>query len=199
MEKIIKYIRDRGGFAKMSELRSASFQTRDIAKLVQQGKIEKVKAGLYKLPDITTSVNINASLVEISHAVPNGVIALASALAHYELTTFVPPEIYVAISMSDKPPKIEYPPVRFFYYPEQFFRAGIDVIKTSAGTVRMYNREKTICDMFRYRDKLGENLALEALKNYLRRKDSNIKRLSEYAVICRVKTIVLPYIKAMIT
>jgi hypothetical protein len=71
MEKIIKYVRDRGGFAKMSELRSASFQTRDIAKLVQQGKIEKVKAGLYKLPDIATSVNINASIVEISHAVPN--------------------------------------------------------------------------------------------------------------------------------
>ena len=117
MDKIIKYIRNRGGFAKMSELRPASFQTRDIAKLVQQGKIEKVKAGLYKLPEITTSTNINASLVEISHAVPKGVIALASALAHYELTTFVPPEIYVAISMSDKPPKIEYPPVRFFYYP----------------------------------------------------------------------------------
>ena len=63
----------------------------------------------------------------------------------------------------------------------------------------MYNREKTICDMFRYRDKLGENLALEALKNYLHGKDSNIKKLSEYAVICRVKKIMFPYITAMIT
>ena len=183
----------------MSELRAATFQTRDIAKLVQEGRIEKVKAGLYKLPEINTSVNINASYVEVSHAVPNGVIALASALAHYELTTFVPPEIYVAISMADKPPKIEYPPVRFFYYPKQFFHAGIETIKTPAGTVRMYNREKSICDMFRYRGKLGENLALEALKNYLRRKDSNIKKLSEYAVICRVKTIMFPYIKAIVT
>ena len=182
----------------MSELRETSFQTRDIAKLVQEGKIEKVKAGLYKLPEITTSASVNASLIEVSQAVPNGVIALASALAHYELTTFVPPEIYVAISMSDKPPKIKYPPVRFFYFPDQFFRAGIEVIRTSAGTVRMYSREKTIGDMFRYRDKLGENLALEALKNYLRRKDSNIRRLSEYAAICRVKTIMLPYIKAMV-
>ena len=199
MDKIITYIRGKGGFARMSELRAATFQTRDIAKLVQEGRIEKVKAGLYKLPEINASVNINASYIEVSHAVPNGVIALASALAHYELTTFVPPEIYVAISMADKPPKIEYPPVRFFYYPKQFFHAGIETIKTPAGAVRMYNREKSICDMFRYRDKLGENLALEALKNYLRRKDSNIKKLSEYAVICRVKTIMFPYIKAIVT
>jgi hypothetical protein len=63
----------------------------------------------------------------------------------------------------------------------------------------MYDREKTICDMFRYRDKLGENLALESLKFYLRRKDSNIKKLSEYAVICLAKTTVLPYIKARVT
>ncbi len=183
----------------MSELRKASFQTRDIARLVQTGKLEKIKAGLYKLPEISDSANIGANLVEISHAVPHGVIALASALAHYDLTTFVPPEVYIAIPMSDKPPKIAYPPVRFFYFPEQFYRVGIRVIKTSAGIVRMYDPEKTICDMFRYRDKLGENLALEALKNYLRQKDSNIKKLSEYAALCRVKRVMIPYIKAMVT
>ena len=198
MDKIIKYIKGKGGFARMSELRAASFQTRNIAKLVQEGKIEKVKAGLYKLPEINTSVNINASYIEVSHAVPNGVIALASALAHYELTTFVPPEIYVAIPMADKPPKIEYPPVRFFYYPKQYFRAGIETIKTPAGTVRMYNREKTICDMFRYRNKLGEDLAIEGLKNYLRSKDANLKVLQDYAVKCQVKTILIPYLRALV-
>jgi len=183
----------------MNELRAASFQTRDIAKLVEEGKIEKVKSGLYKLPQIDMSTDINASLVEVSHAVPKGVIALASALAHYSLTTFVPSEIYVAIPLSDKPPKIEFPPIRFFYYPKQFYGAGIEEIKTSAGTVRMYNKEKTICDMFRYRNKIGENLALEALRNYLRRKDSNIKKLNEFAIVCRVKTVMLPYIKAMVS
>lgn len=198
MDKIIKYVRGKGGFARMRELRAASFQTRDIAKLVKEGKLEKMKSGLYKLPNINISADINTTLVEVSHAVPNGVVALASALAHHELTTFVPPEIYVAISMSAKPPKIEFPPVRFFYYPERFFRPGIEKIKTSAGTVRIYNPEKTICDMFRYRDKIGENLALEALKNYLRRKGANIKKLSEYSVICRVKTVMSPYIKAIV-
>src|SRR5512135_27471 len=123
----------------MKELRAASFQTRDIARLVRDKDIEKVKPGLYKLSEIVASGDINPSLVEISHAVPRGVIALVSALAHYELTTFVPP-------------KITYPPVRFFYYPERFYNAGIEKIKTPAGIVRMYGIEKTICDVFRYRN-----------------------------------------------
>jgi len=199
MSNILRYLKRKGGFARMNELRAASFQTRDIAKLVQLGKIEKVKSGLYKLPQIDLSTDINAGLVEVSHAVPKGVIALASALAHYGLTTFVPSEIHVAIPLWDKPPKIEFPPIRFFYYPRQFYGVGIEEIKTSAGTVRMYNMEKTICDVFRYRNRIGENLALEGLRNYLRRKDSNINKLYEFAIACRVKTVILPYIKAMVS
>lgn len=199
MNDILSYLKRKGGFARMNELRAASFQTRDIAKLVEQGKIDKVKAGLYKLPQIDIATNINISFVEVCHAVPKGIIALASALAHYELTTFVPSEIYVAIPLSEKPPRIKYPPIRFFYYPVRFYSIGVDEIKTSAGTVRIYNKEKTICDMFRYRKKIGENLPLEALKNYLRRKDSNIRKLHQYAVSCRVKTIIVPYIKAMVS
>ena len=130
---------------------------------------------------------------------PKGVIALASALAHYELTTFVPAEFYVAIPLSQKPPKLKYPPLRVFCYPMRFYSVGIDEIKTAAGRIRIYNKEKTIYDMFRYRRKIGEDIALEALKNYLRRKDANIKTLNEYAIICRVKTVMLPYIKAMVS
>jgi hypothetical protein len=66
------------------------------------------------------------------------------------------------------------------------------------GSFKIYNAEKTICDMFRYRNKLGEDIALEGLKNYLKRKDANINKLWEYAIKCRVKTIVQPYIKAMV-
>ena len=83
----------------MNELRAASFQTRDIATLVREGKIEKVKSGLYRVPQIDVTTNINASLVEVSHAVPKGGIALASALTHYGLSTFAPSEIYLAIPL----------------------------------------------------------------------------------------------------
>ena len=196
MEHILQYLKKRGGFARMSDLRAASFQTRDIARMVREGSITKVKAGLYKLPDITHQSSINLSFIEISHSVPKGIIALASALAHHELTTFVPSEIYVAIPQSAKPPKIDYPPVRFFYFPERFYHLGIEKIKTNAGIFSIYDKEKTICDIFRYRNKIGENLALEGLKTYLRRKDSNINKLYQYAEVCKVKTILIPYLKA---
>ncbi len=182
----------------MKELRAASFQTRDIAELVRTGKIEKVKPGLYRLPDIAPHPHLNPSFVEVTHAAPKGIITLASALAHYELTTFVSSEIYVAIPMADKPPKLDYPPVRFFYFSERFYKAGIQEIKTASTIVRIYNKEKTICDMFRYRETLGENLALEALKNYLHLKDANIRKLHEYAALCRVKSVMLPYLKALV-
>ena len=199
MDAILRFLRRKGGFSRMREFRAASFQTRDIARLLREGRIEKIKRGLYRLPEIAVTPGISRSLVEVSHAVPSGVIALVSALAHYELTTFVPPEVYVAIPLSDKPPKLQYPPVRFFYFPARFYSLGIERIKTPAGTVRMYSMEKTICDVFRYRNKIGESLALEALRNYLRRRDSSIQRLVEFAVVCRVKTVMLPYIKAIVS
>lgn len=197
MQEILTYLKDRGGFARMKDLRAASFQTRDIAALVQEGKIEKVKPGLYRLPNIAAPSNLNPGYIEVAHAVPRGIIALASALAHHELTTYVPSEIYVAIPMADKPPRLDYPPIRFFYFPERFYAAGVEEIKTASIPVRIYNKEKAICDMFRYRNTLGESLALEALRAYLKRRDVNVKKLMQLAVICRVKTVMTPYMKAM--
>ena len=150
MEKLVSYIKKHGGYARMKDLRAASFQTREIASLVKKGLIEKVKPGLYRLP----------------HAA--------------------------------KAPGIEYPPVKVFYFRDRFYVPGIEQVQTPLGLIKIYNMEKTICDMFRYRKKLGEDLAIEGLKNYLKRKDANINRLREYAKICHVKTVLFPYLKAML-
>ncbi|MFZ3136540.1 MAG: type IV toxin-antitoxin system AbiEi family antitoxin domain-containing protein [Thermodesulfovibrionales bacterium] len=209
MEKIIKYFRSHSGYAKMKELKKASFQTRDIAHLLQEGIIVKVKPGLYRLanfkdvvlPAITINANsytISVGIMDVCRAIPEGVICLASALELYGLTTFNPSEIYVAIPNASKKPKIEYPPVKIFYFRDRFYRTGIEKIKAGDVTVNIYNREKTICDVFRYRNKIGEDIALEGLKNYMLRKDANINKLREYAEICRVKTIMMPYLKALI-
>ncbi len=209
MGKIIKYFRSHGGYARMKELKKASFQTRDIAHLLQEGTIAKVKPGLYRLanvldvvlPAITmhaTSYTISVGIMDVCRAIPEGVICLASALELYGLTTFNPSEIYVAIPNSSKKPKIDYPPVKIFYFRDRFYGAGIEKIKAGDVTVNIYNREKTICDVFRYRNKIGEDIALEGLKNYMLRKDANINKLREYAEICRVKTIMMPYLKALI-
>jgi predicted transcriptional regulator of viral defense system len=211
MKKIIEFFRDHSGYARMKDLKAASFQTRDIGRLLREGSIVKVKPGLYKLAGIgsgkithpavkvhgTGSV-IGEGIIDISQAIPEGVICLASALEFHGLTTFNPPEIYVAIPNDRKIPKIDYPPIKVFYFRDRFYKPGIEAIPTSHATVKIYNKEKTVCDMFRYRSKLGEDLALEGLRNYLNRKDADVTKLREYAGICRVKTSMIPYLKALV-
>ena len=197
MNSITDFLTSSGGYARMKELRAAGFQTRDIADLVAQAQIERVKPGLYRLAVHNASAE-NAGLADVCRALPDGVICLLSALDYHGLTTFNPSEVYVAIPHEAKPPRLFYPPIKPFYFRERFYTPAIEHIKTAAGEIRVYGREKTICDMFRYRQKLGEDLALEALKTYLKLKDSSTVRLLEYASICQARTVMIPYLKALV-
>lgn len=182
----------------MKDIKSASFHPRLIAQLLRENKLEKVKPGLYRLTDLKLKEDIPLGFLDVCHATPKGVICLVSALSHYALTTFNPADIHVAIPASEKPTAIIFPPAKFYYFPKRFYEFGIQRIKTAAGTVSIYNREKTICDMFRYRLKLGEDLAIEGLKNYLNTKHANLSRLQAYAVRCGVKSVLIPYIRALV-
>jgi predicted transcriptional regulator of viral defense system len=194
MNKIINYLKKKK-YATMKELRDQGFQTRDIKALKEQGKIDKIKSGLYKYSDVSYA---NEGFVDVCKSVPKGVICLISAMDYHYLSAINPDKIHIAIPHSEKEIDIAYPPVKFYYFRDSFFELGIQEIQTEMGSFKIYNAEKTICDMFRYRNKLGEDIALEGLKNYLKRKDANINKLWEYAIKCRVKTIVQPYIKAMV-
>lgn len=195
MEKIIKYIKDKGGYARQTELREHGFQSRDITKLFQKGILEKVQPGLYKL----AQSDITSGFVDVSKAIPNGIVALASALAFYELTTFNPSKIHLAIPNDDKPPKLNFPPFEIYYFRENQYNAGIQEISIQGHQVKIYSKEKTVCDMFRYRNKLGEDLAFEGLRNYLELPEANLNELQKYMGICRVKTVMKPYLKALVS
>lgn len=198
METIIQYFKTHSGYVRMKDLKAASFHTRDIANLVEEGIIEKIKPGLYRLVDMFESNSIPDSYIDVMQAIPKGVICLISALDYHGLTTFNPSEIHIAVPQSEKFPQIAYPPIRKYYFPERFYTSGIEHIQSGNHEIRIYSAEKTIADMFRYRKKLGEDLAIEALKTYLKRKGANINRLREYAEICQVKTVMLPYLKALV-
>jgi len=197
MNKILDYFNKKHGYVRSKELRDRSFQFRDIAELVKKGKIDKIKPGLYRLANLEDG-KISRSFVDVCSAMPKGVICLASSLSHFELTTFNPSEIYVAIPHKVKYTPIEFPPVKVYYFRDIIYKTGIESIQTPHGIVRIYGIEKTICDMFRYRKKLGEDMALEALRNYLRRKSANIPKLEQIAELCSVKKIITPYLKALV-
>lgn len=182
----------------MKDFKKNKFNTKDVSSAAAEGLLEKIKPGLYRLSELEYPDNVSLSFVDISKAVSNGVICLISALSYYELTTFNPSEIYIAVPNNAYVPKIKYPPIRPFYFRDTFYKSGIDIIETKYGRVKIYNKEKTICDMFRYRNKLGEDLAMEGLKTYLSQKGPDLFKLRKYAEISEVKTIMTPVLKALI-
>ncbi|MFN0156497.1 MAG: type IV toxin-antitoxin system AbiEi family antitoxin domain-containing protein [Bacteroidota bacterium] len=196
MNTVVKYLRDHKGYARMKDMKASGIHTREIQKLVEEGLLVKVKPGLYRLakiqPDEATG------LVEICLAMPKAVICLGSALAFHELTTFVPTSISFAIPRSDKPVKLAHPPNEPYYFSEQQYKSGVERLEKKAGTIRIYGPEKTIGDCFRFRNKLGEDIALQSLKEYLRRRNRDLNKLMRFAEVCRVKGILTQYVRAII-
>ena len=195
-KKIIKIFKTHNGYARSKDILAEGIHPRDIKSILDKGIVIKVKSGLYRLAD--TLVISNQSFIDLACAVQEGVICLLSALSYYELTTFNPPIISMAIHRKSWRPKIEYPPVEFYYFSKKQFEAGIDKIIIMNQKISIYCPEKTVCDCFRYRNKLGIDIAKEGLSEYLKRKDRNLEKLLEYAEICRVRALMEIWVNAMI-
>lgn len=195
-EKVHKIFRAHSGFARTKDILAGGIHPRDIKRMRDEGEIMRVKRGLYRLAEVPAISN--QSFVDLARAVPEGVICLISALSYYELTTFNPSVISMAIRRKSRRPKIEYPPVEFYYFSTKQFEAGIKEIKIEGHKVRIYCPEKTICDCFRYRNKLGLDIAKEGLSEYLKLKERNLEKLLEYAEICRVRPLVQTWLNAMV-
>jgi predicted transcriptional regulator of viral defense system len=195
-ERMYEVFKKYKGFARTKDILAAGIHTRNIKRAREKGQVIQVKRGLYRLAEIP--LISNQGFVDLARAVPGGVICLLSALSYYELTTFIPSVIAMAICRGSRKSKINYPSVEFYHFSKKQFEAGINKIKIKAHKIRIYNPEKTICDCFRYRNKLGLDIAKEGLSEYLKRKDRNLEKLLEYAEICRIKPLLQTWLNAMI-
>jgi predicted transcriptional regulator of viral defense system len=165
-------------------------------KLVETGDLVRETQGIYRLRE--SEPLGNPDLVQISLRVPRAVFCLISALYFHELTTQIPHQVYFALPRDVKTPKIEHPPIRVFHYSEESYLAGsvdeiVDGIK-----VKIYGREKTIADCFKFREKIGMDVVLEALRDYLKQPHLNVAILMKYAKVNRVEKVMRPYLEAMI-
>jgi len=198
MDKVAEYIKNQSGYARMSELKQAGFHTRRIREALNNGVIEKVTSGLYRIADLEPEGNYSQGYIDVCLAMPGAVICLLSALAYYNLSDINPQKVFIALPNKSKMRKIIYPPVEVFYFRDNLYELGKRKIETPTGDFWIYDEEKTVCDIFRFRNKLGEDLALEALGNYLKQKESDLVKLQQYAIRSHLKTILLPYLKAMV-
>ena len=191
-----KVFRDRGGVLKTGEALSAGIHPRTLYEMERSGILEKLARGLYRLTDMPPLGN--PDLVSVALKVPNGVICLISALAYHEITTQIPHEVYLALGRGAEPPRMEYPPIRIFWFTGEAFTQGIENYKLDGVQVRIYSREKTIADCFKYRNKIGLDTTIEALKLYRERKRFKVDDLMQFARICRVEKVIRPYLEALL-
>ncbi len=196
MSKIEQIFINKKGYANLKDLKAGGIHTDTIREYLTSGKIEKIKPGLYKLVDMPLMTE--QSMIGVCMAMPQAVICLHSALAYYELTTTVPSQIMIALPFGVKPTKFYYPPVWIFHFKTHVHALGVKVIDANQASFRIYNVEKTIIDCFRFRNKLGLDVALEGLKEYLSRSGSEINTLVEYAKKSRIYSVIMPYIEAIV-
>jgi predicted transcriptional regulator of viral defense system len=175
-------IRSRGGMLRMSDALRLGIS----------------RKALYAMRDAGVPPLGSPDLVTVATRVPEGVVCLVSALSFHELTTQVPHEVDVAIERGKKNrPRIDYPPVRVFKFSGAAFRQGIEVHKIDGVPVRIYSAEKTIADAFKFRNKLGMNVILEALRLWRGRSRRDVESLLQHARHCRVERVVRPYLEAL--
>ncbi len=179
-ERVFQIFEQRQGYAETQDLLTAGMDHYHLKKMETAGKIERVRRGLYRMNAVVHSDQ--DELATVSLMVPDGVICLLSALAYHQLTTFVPWEYHVAILRSRKRmSSIQYPPVKFVYFAEKQLNLGIQTIQIGSQQLRVYDMEKSICDIVRYKNKIGIDIMKESLINYLKRTDRDIVKLLKYA------------------
>ncbi len=195
--KIKNIFEKNNGYARTKDIIEADIHSSHLYKLQDKGEIIRIKRGLYRWND--DEFNSNTELIEVINIVPNGVICLLSALSYYDLTTTNPWEYYIAIHRNQHRPKLpEYPPISIFYFADKQYNTGIEDVDISGSMVKIYNKEKTICDCIRLRNKVGTDVIKEAMQNYLKKKEMNISKLLEYAEITGAKNIVKRYLEVLV-
>ena len=158
--------------------------------------LEVVSRGVYRLAG--SEPLGNPDLVTVATRVQGGVICLISALAFHEITTQIPHEVHVALQRGSEGPRLDYPPIRIYRFTGQAFTAGVEIDELDGISVRIYSLEKTLADCFKFRNKIGLDTAVEAVRFYRERRSVNVDALMHYAAICRVEKVIRPYLEAIL-
>lgn len=196
LQEAVTIFKKRGGILRMADALRSGINRSALYALREAGLTEQLSRGLYRLKD--SRVLGNPDLVTVALRAPKGVVCLLSALAFHELTTQIPHEVYVAIPRNAEAPRIEYPPVRSFRITGRAFSEGIEVRQLDGVPVRIYSREKTLADCFKYRGKIGLDTTLEALRLYKGQRRVNVDALMRYGRVCRVSRVMQPYLEAIL-
>lgn len=186
----------RHGIMRLSDLKNHGVNPATLARLVEEGVLNRFSRGLYELAD--AEIDAAHSLAEVAKRVPKGVICLISALQFHEITLQVPRSVWIAIGQKDRAPKIDYPPIRVVRFSGQALTLGVVTHEIDSVPVRIFNPAKTIVDCFRFRNKVGLDVALEAMRMGWRARKAKPDDIAKYAQALRIWSVVRPYLDSVV-
>lgn len=194
-EQSILHLAQAGGFLRAGDLLKQDIPTNTLTRMVAAGKLQRVSRGVYCLPD--QAISEQRSLAEAAVRVPQGVICLLSALQFHEIGTQAPFEVWLAMPNKLVTPKLDHPAIRAVRMSDAALSAGKEIVNIDGVSVPIFNAAKTIADCFKYRNKIGLDVALEALREAWREQKVSIDSLWHYATINRVASVMRPYLEAI--
>lgn len=193
-ERLIDLVRSQG-LIRPCDLASMGIPRVSLTRAVRRGQLERVGRGLYGLPG--REVSAHGSLAEVARRVPKGVVCLFSALRFHGLTTQAPFEVWLAIENKSLAPKLDFPPLRIVRFSGAALTEGVEEHVVGGVTIRITGVAKTVADCFKYRNKIGLDIALEALREAWRGKRMISDDIWRYARICRVANVMRPYLDSL--
>ena len=194
-DRQIERVLRRGGTARSRELVAAGLSRSEISRRVAAGVLMRLARGLYALPDYQSGEH--GALVEVAKRAPKVVFCLLTALRVHDLTTQSPQEVWIAIGNKDHPPRMSYPKLRTVRFATASLEAGVETRKVDGTTIRITGVAKTVADCFKFRSKVGLDVAIEALREARRGKRATVDDLWRFAQVDRVVNVMRPYLEAL--
>jgi predicted transcriptional regulator of viral defense system len=197
-QKARDIFRTHDGMLRTSEALDHGIAPATLYNMRDQGVIVEVSRGLFRLAELPELGH--PDLVIVASRVPKAVICLISALHYHMLTTQIPHYVYIALPQPIKKPRITYPPLEVVWLSHDVYEAGVEQVEMDGVMVPIYCAEKSICDSFKFRNKYGKEIAIEALKSYLQQpaEEWDLQKLLHYARIDRVESLLRPYLEVIL-
>ncbi|PWK35005.1 type IV toxin-antitoxin system AbiEi family antitoxin domain-containing protein [Cupriavidus plantarum] len=183
------------GLLRASDIDALNAPRAVLARLTAAGSLEKVGRGLYRLSGAEPSES--ETLGTVATRVPQAVFCLLTALQFHELTTQLPRHLWIAMPRGSHPPRIDYPPIKMVQFTGDAYSAGVEVAMRDGVAIRVYSAAKTVADCFKHRNKIGLDVALDALKDARAREKASVDDIWHFAKICRVANVMRPYLESI--
>lgn len=194
LEKVRRVLTEKP-IARSKEIEATGVNRSQISRLVAAGRLVRVSRGVYSLPDFIPGEN--AALAEVAKRVPRVVFCLLTALRFHELTTQSPFQVWIAIGSKDRAPRLSYPPLRVVRFSPRSLEEGVETHQVESVPVRVTSPAKTVADCFKFRSKVGLDVAIEALQDALRERKATVDELWHLAEVDRVQRVMRPYLEVL--